>query len=83
MHSFVVSLQFVIRAGFADALKVIAAIWITGIQSPDEPCRYDVVYMPPDICLHSPSLPQWREPGTSDQHDSSALASLGTEAGPQ
>jgi len=73
----VVSLQFVSVAGSADALKVFAAVWITGIQSPDEPCRYDVVYMPPDICLHSP-IPSamGASPATSDQHDSSALASL-------
>ncbi len=35
----------------ADALKVFAAVWITGIQSADEPCRHDVVYMTSDSCL--------------------------------
>ncbi len=47
----VVCLKLVPMAGSADALKVFAAVWITGIQSPDQPCRYDVVHMAPDSCL--------------------------------
>jgi len=38
-------------AGSADALKVFAAVWIAGIQSPDKPRRNNVVHMAPDICL--------------------------------
>ena len=58
-------------AGSADALKVFATVWITGVQSPDEPRRNDVVHMAPDSCLfeiHSACLnltlpPQsWRSP---------------------
>src|SRR5216684_5380823 len=55
----VVCLKLVPMAGSADALKVFAAVWITGIQSPDEPCRHDVVHMAPDSCLleiHSAGL---------------------------
>jgi hypothetical protein len=42
---FVVSLELVSMAGPADTLKVLPAVWITGIQSADEPCRHDVVHM--------------------------------------
>jgi hypothetical protein len=42
---FVIRLQLVPVAGSADALKVLTAIWIAGPQSPDEPCRHDMVYM--------------------------------------
>jgi hypothetical protein len=38
-------------AGSADALKVFAAVWIAGIQSPDKPRRNNVVYVAPDFCL--------------------------------
>jgi len=57
-------------AGCADALKIFATVWITGIQSPDEPRRHDVIHMAPDSCLleiHSARLnlaltPQsWRQ----------------------
>ncbi len=57
-------------AGSADALKVFPAVWITGIQSPDEPRRHNVVHMAPDSSLleiHSARfnltlLPQSRHP---------------------
>ena len=38
-------------AGPADALEVLPAVWITGIQSSDEPRRHDMVYMAPDSCM--------------------------------
>ena len=38
-------------AGSADALKVFAAVWIAGIQSPDKPRRNNAVYVAPDFCL--------------------------------
>jgi hypothetical protein len=41
----VVSLELVPVAGSADTLKVFPAVWITSIQSPDEPCRHNVVHM--------------------------------------
>jgi hypothetical protein len=41
----VVSLEFVAMTGPTDTLKVFAAVWITGIQSPDEPRRHDMVHM--------------------------------------
>ncbi len=58
-------------SGPADTLEVFPAVWIAGIQSPDEPCRNNVVHMAPDPCLleiHSTCLnltllPQsWRPP---------------------
>ena len=48
---FVVGLEFVDMARRAYTLKVFAAVWIAGIQSPDEPCRHYVVYMTPDSSL--------------------------------
>ena len=68
---FVVGLQLVTVARFADALKVFPAVWIAGIKSPYEPCRHDVVYVALDSSLleiHSAGLhftlpPQsWRPP---------------------
>jgi len=47
----VVSLELAAMAGPADALKVFPAVWITGIQSPDEPRRHNVVHMAPDSGL--------------------------------
>jgi|SRR5579863_4807829 len=47
----VVSLKLVTVARSTDALKVFATVWITGVQSPDEPGRHDVVHMAPDFCL--------------------------------
>src|SRR6266403_2680924 len=38
-------------AGCADALKVFAAIGIPNLSSSDQPCRHNVVHMPPDSCL--------------------------------
>jgi len=38
-------------AGSANALKVFAAVWITGMQSPDEPRWNDGVHMASDSCL--------------------------------
>src|SRR5437899_72513 len=46
-----VGLQFVSVAGRADTLKVFRAVWIASLQSPDEPCRHNVVHMALDSCL--------------------------------
>ena len=50
-----VSLELVAVASPADALKIVAAVWISSLQPTDEPCRHDVVHMAPypslpDIC---------------------------------
>lgn len=47
----VVSLELAPMASSADALKVFAAVWITGFQSPDEPCWHNVVHMALDSSL--------------------------------
>jgi hypothetical protein len=46
-----VCLQFVAVAGSADAFKVFPAVWMADPQSPDEPCRYDVVHVSADSSL--------------------------------
>src|SRR2546427_12626788 len=38
-------------AGAADTLKVFPAVGIADLQSPDEPCRHDMINMAPDSCL--------------------------------
>jgi hypothetical protein len=43
----VIRLELVPVAGSADALKVFPAVWITGIQSADEPRWHYVVHMAP------------------------------------
>jgi hypothetical protein len=47
----VVCLKFVPMAGSTDALKVFAAVWVAGPQSPDKPRRHDMVYMAADASL--------------------------------
>lgn len=42
---FVISLELAAMAGSADTLKVLAAVWIASLQSPDEPRRHNVVHM--------------------------------------
>jgi hypothetical protein len=46
-----IGLEFVTVARSADALKVFATVWITGVQSPDEPRWHNVVYVAPDCRL--------------------------------
>jgi hypothetical protein len=46
-----VGLKLVPVTGSANTLKVFPAVGITGIQSPDEPRRHNVVHMAPDSCL--------------------------------
>src|SRR5260370_20775910 len=41
----VVCLKLVAVAGAADTLKVFAAVWIPCSQSPDKPCRDDVIHI--------------------------------------
>jgi hypothetical protein len=46
-----VGLELVAVTRAADALQVFVAVWIPGIQSPDQPRWHDVIYMAPDSCL--------------------------------
>jgi hypothetical protein len=46
-----VGLELASVARAADALKIFTAIWITGVQSSDDPRWHYVVHMPPDSCL--------------------------------
>jgi hypothetical protein len=41
----VVGLKFVPVAGPTETLEVLATIWIPCPQTPDEPCRHDVIHM--------------------------------------
>jgi hypothetical protein len=41
----VIRLKFAAMAGSADALKILATVWIASLQSPNEPRRHDVVHM--------------------------------------